>query len=349
MGGSGSMDFLAPAGSGQNTLVTCENGDFAADLEVARTIPRRAQFPEPLAKPEEVETPGAETIDGLAQFLGIDPGATSKAMPVVKTDGALVLGLLRGDDRLEEMKMLAALGSDYRPATPEEIREAFGADPGSLGPIGFDGDVVADEALREGQFVAGANRTGWHLRGVEAGRDYQPRFADLRQSQEGDTCPNCGGRLQFQIAIEVGHIFKLETKYSEPLGARFVDEDGTEKAVLMGSYGIGPGRIMAAAVEQHHDEQGIVWPASIAPYDVHVLALPGAEEIAERAAERLDASGREVLLDDRDRRAGEKFADADLIGVPVRVTAGRRSLEDGAVDVRDRRSGEERRVPVEEL
>src|SRR5438105_12297392 len=350
MGGSGSMDFLAPAGSGQNTLVTCENGDFAADLEVAWTIPRPPRFPERLDAPEEVETPDATTIEGLAELLGIDEAATSKAMPVVKSDGTLVLGLLRGDDRLEEAKMLSALGSDFRPATEEEIGEAFGADPGSLGPVGWDGEVLADEALRDGQFVAGANRTGWHLRGAEAGRDYQPRVADLRQSQEEDSCPNCGGRLRFQVAIEVGHIFKLETKYSEPLEARFLDEDGTEKTVLMGSYGIGPGRVMAAIVEQHHDELGIRWPASVAPYDVHVVALPGAEEIALRAAARLDAAGKAVLLDDRaDARAGEKFADADLIGVPVRVTVGRKSLEDGAVDVRDRATGEERRVAVEEL
>ena len=349
MGGSASMDFLAPSGSGQNTLVTCENGDFAADLEVARTIPRPPERPEPLAAPQEIETPGSTTIDDLAEFLGIDPAATSKAMPVVKPDGTIVLGLLRGDDRLEEMKMLTALGSDFRPATEDEIRASFGADPGSLGPVGFDGEVVADEALREGQFVAGANRTGWHLLGVEAGRDFQPRFADLRESQEGDSCPRCGGKLNFQVSIEVGHIFKLETKYSEPLEARFLDEDGTEKTLLMGSYGIGPGRVMAAAVEQHHDEHGIVWPAAIAPYDVHVVALSGAEDIAERAAERLSSAGRDILLDDRDARAGEKFADADLIGLPVRVTAGRKSLEDGAVDVRDRASGEERRVAVEEL
>jgi prolyl-tRNA synthetase len=349
MGGSGSMDFLAPATSGENTLVTCENGDFAADIEIALTVPRPPTFPERLDAPQEVETPGATTIENLAKFLDIDPSATSKAMPVVKADGTLVLALLRGDDRLEEMKMLTALGSDFRPATDDEIRAAFGAAPGSLGPIGFDGEVIADNALREGQFVAGANRTGWHLRGVEAGRDYEARFADLRQSQEGDSCPNCGGRLRFQVAIEVGHIFKLETTYSGPLEARFLDEDGIEKTVLMGSYGIGPGRVMAAIVEQHHDELGIRWPASVAPYDVHVVALPGAEEVAERAAERLDAAGEAVLLDDRDARAGEKFADADLIGVPLRVTAGRKSLEDGAVDVRDRETGEDRRVAVEEL
>jgi prolyl-tRNA synthetase len=270
-------------------------------------------------------------------------------MPVVKPDGALVLALIRGDDRLDEMKMLAALGSDFRPATDEEISAAFGADPGSIGPIGFDGEVIADETLGEGQYVAGANRTGFHLRGVEAGRDYQPRFADLRAAKEDDTCPGCGGRLHFQTAIEIGHIFKLDTEYSAPLGATFLDEDGTEKPLVMGSYGIGPGRVMAAIVEQHHDEQGILWPRSVAPYDVHVVALPGVEEQAQEAATVLDAAGLSVLLDDRDARAGEKFADADLIGLPTRVTVGKKTLEDGAVDVRDRATGDERRVPIASL
>jgi prolyl-tRNA synthetase len=349
MGGSGSRDFLAPSGSGENTLVTCENGDFAADIEVAQTVPRPPSFPERLERPVEVETPGTTTIEALAQLLSIDAAATSKAMPVVRADGTLVLALIRGDDKLEDMKMLSALGSDFRPATEEEIREAFGADPGSIGPVGFDGEVIADETLRDGQYVAGANQTGVHLRGVEAGRDYQPRFADLRASKEGDACPACGGRLRFQTAIEIGHIFKLETKYSVPLEATFLDEDGTEKPLIMGSYGIGPGRVLATIVEQGHDEHGIVWPRSVAPYDVHVVALPGVEEQAGEAAAALDAAGFDVLLDDRDARAGEKFADADLIGLPFRVTVGKKTLEDGAVDVRDRKTGDERRVPIASL
>jgi prolyl-tRNA synthetase len=349
MGGSESRDFLAPAGAGENTLVTCENGDFAADIEVATTTPRAAVFPEQLAAPEEVETPGVTTIEGVADFLGVDAAATSKAMPHVTQDGTAVLALVRGDDRLEEAKLAAALGEPVWPADDEQIRAAFGASGGSLGPVGFAGRIVADLALREGQFVAGANRDGWHLRGVEAGRDYEPEFADLRESAATDTCPSCGGALQFETAIEVGHIFKLGTRYSEPLGATFLDEDGREKALVMGSYGIGPARVMAATVEQSHDENGIVWPQALAPYDVHVVALPGAEEIAEQAAETLSAAGLDVLLDDRDQRAGEKFADADLIGCPLRVTAGKKSLEDGKVDVRDRASGAEKRLDVAEL
>ena len=349
MGGSESIDFLAPSGSGENTLVTCENGDYAADLEIARGVPRTPEFPERLDAPTEVETLDVTTIEALAELLGIDAAATSKAMPVVKDDGTLVLALVRGDDRLEESKLASALGSGLRGATEDEIREAFGADPGSIGPIGFSGEVVADEALRDGQFVAGANRTGWHLRGVEAGRDFQPRFADIRQAREGDRCPNCGGALRFQTAIEVGHIFKLGTYYSVPFGATFLDEDGKEKPLVMGSYGIGPGRVLAAVIEQSHDEQGIRWPRAIAPYHVHVVALPGVEAQAEETAAALSEAGHEVLLDDRDQRAGEKFADADLIGLPVRITVGRKTLEDGAVDVRDRATGEERRVKIADV
>jgi prolyl-tRNA synthetase len=349
MGGSGSADFLAPAGAGENTLVTCENGDFAADLEVARGIPRAPTFPERLKTPAEVETPDVKTCEALAEFLSIDVAATSKAMPVTTDDGAVVLALVRGDDRIEPAKLEAALGRPSRPATDDEILAAFGASGGSLGPVGFAGEIVADDALREGQFVAGANRDGRHLRGVEAGRDFEGRFADLRESTEGDTCPKCGGKLLFETAIEVGHIFKLETRFSKPLDATFLDEDGQEKFLVMGSYGIGPARVMAAIVEQQHDENGIKWPAGIAPYDVHIVVLGGAEAIADQAAELLSAAGKDVLLDDRDQRPGEKFADADLIGIPIRITAGKKSLEDGAVDVRDRATGEDRRVSVAEL
>jgi prolyl-tRNA synthetase len=348
MGGSGSKDFLAPSGSGENTLVTCENGDYAADLEIAQGRPPQPDFPEALPEPQEVETPGQRTIEDVSQFLGVDPRATAKAMPIV-ADGRVVLALVRGDDRLNEMKLLQALGEDFRPAEPEEIRQAFGAGGGSIGPVGVSVDVIADETLRQGQYVVGANRDDVHLRGVQASRDYEPRFADLREIREGDACPTCSGHLHLQVAIEVGHIFKLETKYSAPLRATFLDEDGSEKVLVMGSYGIGPGRVMAAAVEQHHDENGIVWPRAIAPYDVHVVGLSGAEEQAEEAARVLDEAGAEVLLDDSDARAGEKFADADLIGLPLRVTVGKKTLEDGAVDVRDRETGEERRVPISEL
>ena len=348
MGGKFSIDFLAPSGSGENTLVRCENGDYAGDLEVAQAIPPAATFPERLDAPEEVETPGVTTIEALAQLLAIDATATSKAMPVVRPDGSVVLALVRGDDRLSETKLFDALPGASRPATDEEIQAAFGAGGGSLGPIGFGGEVVADETLREGQYVAGANHDGRHLRGVEAGRDYQPRFADLREPREGDRCPTCGGALLFETAIEVGHIFNFGSFYSKPLDATFLDEDGQEKPLLGGSYGIGPGRVLAAIVEQHHDDRGIRWPIGVAPYEVHVVSLAAGDAhiaaLAEQVAAELDEAGFDVLLDDRDLRPGEKFADADLLGVPWRVTVGRKSLEDGLVDVRARGGAEDARV-----
>ena len=351
MGGSESKDYLAPAGSGENVLVTCERGDYAADLEIARGIPRRPSFPARLAASEEVETPGVTTIDALAAFLGIDAAATSKAMPVV-ADGRVVLSLVRGDDRLHEGKLATVLGQDFRPATEEEILATFGADPGSIGPVGATVEVVADEALRDGQFVAGANRTGRHLRGVEVGRDYEARFADIREAREGDACPRCGAGLRFQVAIEVGHIFKLGTRYSDALGATYLDESGAERALVMGSYGIGPGRIMAAAVEQSHDEHGIAWPPALAPYEVEIVPIQAAGDealaTAERLADDLDAAGVTVLMDDRERRPGEKFADADLIGCPIRVTVGKKTLADGKVDVLVRAGRAEARVPVDE-
>ncbi len=348
MGGKESSGFLAPTGSGENELMRCENGDYFADIEAARGVPRAPELPPPLNAPEEVETPGVATIEALAEMLEIDPAATSKAMPVV-VDDRLVLALLRGDDRLSEEKLMTYFEAAFRPATEDEIRKAFGAGGGSLGPVGVGVEVIADQALRDGQFVAGANRDGRHLRGVEAGRDYEPVFADIRQAREGDACPECGGRLVVQTATEVGHIFKLGTFHSVALDATFLDEDGTEKPIVMGSYGIGPARTIAAVVEQHHDDAGIVWPSSLAPYDTHVVVLPGLEEQGERVAQRLDEAGHDVLLDDRDLRAGEKFADADLVGIPTRITVGKKTLEDDAVDVRDRASGGERRVPIDQV
>jgi prolyl-tRNA synthetase len=348
MGGKSSLGFLAPTGSGENELMRCDKGDYFADAEAARGIPRPAELPPPLDAPELVETPGVGTIEELASFLGIAESATSKALPVITGD-RVVLALVRGDDRLSPEKLETFFEAAFRPASDEEIRDAFGAGGGSLGPVGVDVEVIADDALREGQYVAGANEDGRHLRGVRAGRDYEPTFADIRQAKDGDGCPMCGGTLHAETAIEVGHIFKLGTFHSSAFGASFLDEEGQEKLLFMGSYGIGLARTMAAIVEQCHDENGIVWPKTVAPYDAHVVSLPGAETIAEQAAEALSAAGLDVLLDDRDQRAGEKFADADLVGCPIRVTAGKKSLEDGMVDVRDRASGAEKRLDVADL
>ena len=263
MGGKESKDFLAPTGSGENELMRCENGDYFADAEAASGAPPPAELPPALDAPELVDTPGVGTIDELVEFLSIAASATSKALPVVTGD-RLVLALVRGDDKLSEGKLETLFEAAFRPATDEEIRAAFGAGGGSLGPVGVDVEVIADEALRDGQYVAGANEDGKHLRGVQAGRDYGPTFADIRQAKDGDACPQCGGTLHVETAIEVGHIFKLGTFHSKVFGATFLDEDGREKPLVMGSYGIGLARTMAAVVEQSHDENGIVWPPTIA-------------------------------------------------------------------------------------
>jgi len=351
MGGLGAHEFMAPSSAGEDEVALCSSCDYAANVELARSRPRPPEFPERLDAPREVETPGVTTIEGLAAFLGIDPAATAKAMVVVKDD-EVVLGLVRGDHRLHELKMAKALGGEFRPATAEEIVKAFGAEPGSIGAVGATTRIIADEALRDGQFVGGANRTGYHLLGVEAGRDYRPEFADIREVQERDGCPNCDGTLHIERVIEIGNIFKLGTKYSVPLNATYLDESGREQPIVMGSYGIGLARIMAAAIEQGHDDKGMIWPASIAPFQVHVVVIGDEESeqfaIARRLDDELSQSGVSVLFDDRDASPGVKFADAELIGAPVRITVGKRTVSEGTVDIQARRGREQSSMDVQD-
>jgi len=350
MGGSGAHEFMAPSPAGEDTVALCSACDYAANVELARSVPRPPQFPERLDAPREVETPNVTTIEALAEFLSIDDAATAKAMVVAQGD-EVILALVRGDHRLHELKLTKVLGGQYRPATPEEIQATFGADPGSIGAVGACVRVIADEALRDGQFVAGANRTGWHLLGVEAGRDFQAEFADIREVQEGERCPNCSdGVLHLERVIEVGNIFKLGTRYSEPLNATYLDDAGKERPIVMGSYGIGPARIMAAAIEQGHDDKGMIWPAPIAPFGVHLVVIGDRSSeqfaVAERLESELEERGVEVLFDDRDASPGVKFADAELIGAPARVTVGKRTATEGTVDVQARRGREQTTEPV---
>ncbi|HET6850063.1 MAG TPA: proline--tRNA ligase [Gaiellales bacterium] len=350
MGGLGAHEFMAPSSAGEDEVALCSSCDYAANVELARSRPRPPEYPEPLDAPREVETPGVTTIEGLAEFLGIDPAATAKAMVVVK-DGEVVLGLVRGDHRLHELKMAKALGGEFRPATLEEIVATFGAEPGSIGAVGATTRIIADESLRDGQFVGGANRTGYHLLGVEAGRDYRAEFADIREVQEGDGCPSCDGTLHIERVIEIGNIFKLGTKYSVPLNATYLDESGREQPIVMGSYGIGLARIMAATIEQGHDDRGMIWPASIAPFQAHVVVIGDADSeqfaIARRIDDELSESGVSVLFDDRDASPGVKFADAELIGAPVRITVGKRTVTEGTVDVQARRGREQSSMDVQ--
>ena len=351
MGGFGAHEFMAPSSSGEDEVALCSNCDYAANVEMARSKPRPPEFPAPLDAPSEIATPGVTTIEALADHLGIDAAATSKAM-VLHRDGEVVLALVRGDHRLHDLKTTKLLGGAFRPATPEEIVATFGADPGSIGPVGANVRVVADEALRDGQFVAGANRTGHHLLGVEAGRDYAPEFADIREVNDGEGCPECDGVLRIERVIEIGNIFKLGTRYSAKLGATYLDESGRENPIVMGSYGIGLARIMAAAIEQSNDEKGMIWPRALAPFEVHMVVIGDADSeqftIAEGLDAELSADGIPVLFDDRDMSPGVKFADAELIGAPVRLTVGKRTVTEGTVDVQARRAREQTSTSVQE-
>jgi prolyl-tRNA synthetase len=352
MGGFGAHEYMAPSPSGEDDVALCDRCDYAANVEMAVTHLEPPAFP-PASAVEEIETPGVATIEALAAHLSIDPRTTSKAMPVMTDDGQLVLALVRGDRRLHELKLRKALGQGFRPATPEEIEAGFGARPGSIGPVGVDGRrvarIVADVSVADGVFVTGANRTGFHLLNVVRGRDYEAETADIQEVEAGDPCPQCGGVLRIEPVIEIGNIFKLGTKYSEALGATYLDEAGREHPIVMGSYGIGPARIVAAAVEQSHDEQGIVWPVPVAPYDAWLVAIGDeAAEAGDRLSDELAELGLSSVVDDRQQSPGSKFADADLIGVPLRVTLGKRTVSDGTVDLRVRRDGRSETVAAAE-
>jgi prolyl-tRNA synthetase len=347
MGGTGAHEYMAPSSAGEDEVAICDRCDYAANVEMARSRIASPSFP-PDGPPQEIETPGAETIDALAAFLGIDPRATAKAMPVVADDGTVVLALVRGDRRLHELKLRKALGQGHRPATADEIEQAFGARPGSIGPVGFT-TIIADETLRDGAYVGGANRSGHHITNLVLGRDYQATVADLHVVEAGDGCPLCDGTLRIEKAIEIGNIFKLGTKYSDALGAGYLDESGKEQSIVMGCYGIGPARIVAAALEQSYDDAGCIWPAAIAPFDAWLVPI-GDEALvaAERLEAELAAEGLTTMIDDRTTSTGARFKDADLIGVPLRVTLGKRTVTDGTVDLRQRATGSDETLPVDQ-
>ncbi len=348
MGGSGSHEFMAPSAAGEDEVALCERCGYAANVELARGVPAQPRFPDWTL--QEVPTPNARTIAEVAALLKIEPALTIKSLLYVAKAGP-VLALVRGDQTLHEKKLARVVG-EFRPAHPDEVEAHLGAPVGSVGPANVRIPIVADESLREGVYVAGANKEGFHLKGVRPGKDFSPRFADLHVAQTGEGCAHCGSPLAVERVIEVGNIFKLGTKYSVSLGAVVLDESGRERPIVMGSYGIGPARIAAAAVEQRHDADGIVWPWSIAPFHVHLLSVNAKDPIqtgvAEELYEELGAAGIEVLYDDRDDRPGVKFKDADLIGMPIRVTVGNAFVKEGLVEVRSRRARTDRRVPKRE-
>ena len=346
MGGLGAHEFMAPSAAGEDEIARCPACGYAANVELARSRPATPRFPD--GPREEVPTPGVRTIAEVCALLGVAPAQTIKSLLYVGPSGP-VLALVRGDQQLHEKKLARLLGGEVRSAHADEVRDALGAPVGSVGPVGASLPVVADETLGEGAYVCGANRQGVHLRGVRPGRDFTARHADLHLAQAGDGCPECGQPLLVERVIEVGNIFKLGTKYSSALGATYLDEQGQARPIVMGSYGIGPARIVASAIEQRHDADGIVWPWSIAPAHVHVLAVNVKQAVMRETAEQiygaLGGAGLEAVLDDRDERPGVKFKDADLLGLPIRVTVGARLAKDGMVEVRTRRDRQDVAVP----
>ncbi len=363
MGGSQAHEFMYLTPIGEDTLVLCDECGYSANRQVARFAKPQAEAEEPRPL-EKVATPGAKTIRDLSAFLGVPESRTAKAVFLTAgldggTREALVLAVIRGDMEVNETKLANAVGASWlRPAEEEAIRAA-GAVPGYASPMGLTGvTIVCDDAVPTSpNLVAGANEEGFHVLNVNAGRDYQPDIvADIAAAEEGSTCIQGPVPLRASRGVEVGNIFQLGTRYGDAVGASFLDESGEERPIWMGSYGIGSGRLLACIAEEHHDEDGLKWPMSVAPFDVHLIPLggkSGADDEAVRRAEdikrSLEDAGLEVLIDDRDERAGVKFADADLIGLPLRVVVSRRSLARGGVEVRLRGERDGDVVPVERL
>jgi prolyl-tRNA synthetase len=347
MGGNDSVEFMTPSDAGEDDVIRCPRCDYSANIEKGTSaLPPAHDEPGPDA-PERFDTPGVRTIKALEDFDGGAPADRQLKTLVMVLDGVITLVVVRGDHQLNTQKLADATGAiDIRPAEVNETAAALGARPGSLGAVGVtDHPVIMDEALRgRTSMTTGANTDDVHLRGVSVERDVEiSQWADLREVQGGEPCPNCGAPLSIVRCIEIGHIFKLGTHYAEVFGAKVSTPEGGETPIVMGSYGIGIGRNMAASAEANHDDKGLVWPVSIAPFEAVITLMRLDDEsmaVGERLYNDLRAAGVDVLLDDRDARAGVKFADAELIGIPFRITVGPRGIKEGKAEVNERASGQ---------
>jgi prolyl-tRNA synthetase len=350
MGGTGAHEYMAPCAAGENEVALAPG--YAANVEVASAAARSVEMPPGLDEPREVPTPGLTTVEDVSGALGVAPGALLKAVPVVAEKRGMIMVLVRGDHHLNEIKLANALGEGFRQATAEEIGERIGP-AGFIGPVGAGVPVVMDSAIgATGGHVCGANHADAHLIGVEPGRDFEFEEMDVRSVEPGDTTES-GAEITIEPAIEVGNIFKLGTRYSEALGATYLDESGKEHPIVMGSYGIGPARIAAAAVEQGADERGIIWPRALAPWPVELVSLGRGGDEAAQAAEtiyaQLTEAGLDPLYDDREAGAGEKLTDAELIGCPLRIVVGKRTLAEGQVEAQLRATGEDLRIELSDV
>ena len=350
MGGSGSEEFMVKSDAGEDTVAHCDSCGYSANVEVASSRVDGKNRENKSAKTKEIHTPNVKSLDELCEFLKIDETQCAKSRVYIHK-GKPVLILMLGNEDVNESKLEKLLGAAVRPGHPEELAEITGADAGSIGPIGFNGRIIADNRLKDANnLFSGANKNDYHIGGIDFKRDVETlEYADLRIVETGEGCPNCDNKLDVFTAIELGHIFKLGTKYSETMGALYLDENGKELPLVMGSYGIGVERVMACYIEQNHDEYGIIWDKTLAPFDVHLIGLNMKKETVVEASEKiyedLREAGFDVLFDDRTNvQAGFKFNDADLLGMPVQVIVGDKKLKEsatgGKVEVKLRRTGE---------
>ncbi len=348
MGGQRADEYMAPCAAGEDEVAI--SAGYAANVDVAIGTPEPVELPEGRDTPLEVETPGLTTVEEVSGALGVPEGALIKAVPFTGSTGEVVMALVRGDDEVNPVLLGNAADLDLRPSTEEEISDRIGP-PGFIGPVGTEVRVIKDSQVTGRGLVCGANAADRHLQGVEPDRDFACEEHDIRRVREGDSAPD-GSPIRLEPAIEIGNIFKLGTRYSEALGATFLDEDGTERPIVMGSYGIGPARIVAALAEQGADEAGLSWPASVAPWQVELVALGKGDDESTRIAgnlyRELRDSGVEVLFDDREAGAGQKLTDAELIGCPLRIVVGRKGLEAGELEASWRASGDRFAIPLDQ-
>jgi prolyl-tRNA synthetase len=349
MGGATSHEFMAPSPAGEDVVVLGDSCGYAANIELALSNPKKIEIMD--WEFEEVHTPEKRTVQEVSNFMKLKPEYFIKSLLVISVDGP-VLALVRGDQELHEKKLGRVIGKN-RPAQKEEVKDILGIEAGFIGPMNRDIRIVADACLQNGVYVSGANKQHYHARGIKPGRDFTADWHDITLAKEGDFCSQCNAPIRIERVIEIGNIFKLGKKYAVPLKAFYLDEKGEEKPIIMGSYGIGPARIAAAAIEQNNDKDGMIWPRSIAPFDVEILPLNMNEgktaEVAEKLYRDLTARGLDVLLDDRDERAGVKFKDADLIGIPSQVIIGEKNLKDGLAEIKDRKTKEIVKVKVADV
>jgi prolyl-tRNA synthetase len=349
MGGATSHEFMAPSPAGEDEVVICDSCGYAANVELALSNPKKVEVME--WEFEEVHTPEKRTVQEVSNFLKLKPEYFIKSLLVISDNGP-VIALVRGDQELHEKKLNRIIGK-HRPAHKEEVKEVLGVEAGFIGPLNQKIRIIADTCLQEGMYVSGANKPHYHVKGIRPGKDFTAEWHDITLAKYGDLCAQCNSPIRIERVIEIGNIFKLGKKYSVPLKAFYLDEKGEEKPIIMGSYGIGPARIAAAAIEQNNDKDGMIWPKSIAPFDIEILPLNMNDaktlEVAEKLYSALTENGIEVLMDDRDERAGVKFKDADLIGIPAHIIIGEKNLKEGLVEIKDRRTKEVKKVKVEEV